>query len=229
MLMKKLLYVYVLVSSGVLIYLLNEINNLKNPDVIRARGIILEDSLGRDRILIGAPFPYSKDRVRTDTSKVNKFWASRFEGLEYMNWYASYHHGGNGLLIMNESGFDKVLLGDRLADPNTGKRNGSPTGMLWNDEQGFERGGLGLNQLVENGQYRNVLGFDDETGEALHVGLLEDGSKFIRFAWTDSVLVIGRGVPGSFLFNSKKSFAGTQFKSVQDSTGYSQNLIKKFK
>jgi hypothetical protein len=225
--MKKLLIAYIVLSAGLILYLLFEVQRMKQPGVIRARGIIVEDSVGRDRILIGAPFPESKDRVRTDTAKVNKYWGSRFEGTEYMKWYSSYHNGGNGIVVMNEAGFDKVLLGDELPDPNTGQRNGTPTGLLWNDEQGFERGGLGLNRLKSNNKYRNVLGFDDETGEALHVGLLEDGSKFIRFAWTDSVLLVGRGTAGNFLFNSRKPFVGLQFTSAKDSIGYRQNFIKK--
>lgn len=36
--------------------------------IIRAKGIIVEDENGRDRILIGSPVPFSKDRVRTDTT-----------------------------------------------------------------------------------------------------------------------------------------------------------------
>ena len=45
-------------------------------DLIRTKGIIIEDENGKDRILIGAPIPYSKDRVRTDTNLVRKYFAS---------------------------------------------------------------------------------------------------------------------------------------------------------
>jgi hypothetical protein len=36
------------------------------PGVLRVKGIIIVDSLNKDRILIGAPIPYSSNRVRTD-------------------------------------------------------------------------------------------------------------------------------------------------------------------
>lgn len=223
--MKKLFVSYVVASAAAIVYLFLQVEKLKAPDILRTRGIIVMDSAGRDRILIGAPFPYSEDRVRTDTAQVRRHWASRYEADQYMAWYRDFHHGGNGILVLNESGFDKILLGDDLADPNTGRRIAEPTGLLWNDDNGFERGGLGLNRLKENGRYRNMLGFDDETGEALHIGLFEDGTKMIRFAWADSVLLLGRGTPGNFLFEEPKPFVGIQVKSAQNKTGYRVNWV----
>lgn len=35
-------------------------------ELIRTRGIVIEDENGKDRILIGAPIPHSKDRGRTE-------------------------------------------------------------------------------------------------------------------------------------------------------------------
>lgn len=227
--MKKFTIIYSIASTIAIIILAIEIYDLKNTQIITTRGIIVQDSLGRDRILIGAPFPFSKYRVRTDTSLVKKYWASRWNEPEYMNWYKSYNNSGNGMVLLNESGFDKVLVGDDLPDPNTGQRNGIPTGILWNDDEGFERGGLGLNRLKSNNKYRNFIGFDDETGEALHIGILDDGSKMIRFAWSDSVFLIGRGTRNNFLFNTPEPFVGVQFKSVHDTTGYQENLIGKRK
>jgi len=36
--------------------------------VLRVRGLVVEDSLGRERILIGAPIPHAANRVRTVSS-----------------------------------------------------------------------------------------------------------------------------------------------------------------
>ncbi|MCU0394290.1 MAG: hypothetical protein MUF29_00155 [Chitinophagaceae bacterium] len=185
-------------------------------DIIRARGIIIEDSLGRDRILIGAPVPHSPDRVRTDTNLVRKHWAARLGDDAYMQWYREYYHGANGLVLLNEQGFDKLLLGDQLADPNTGKRIASPTGMLWNDDDGFERGGIGLNRLHSNGKYRNGIGLDDDQGEALHMVLLEDGSRLIRMAGTDGYTLLGATPADNPFFQSKGPFSGIR---RFDSTG----------
>ena len=41
---------------------------IENFDIIQVKGIIIGDEFDRDRILIGSPIPYSKSRVRTDTS-----------------------------------------------------------------------------------------------------------------------------------------------------------------
>jgi hypothetical protein len=160
--------------------------------LIHARGIVLQDSLGRDRILIGAPFPFSADRIRTDTAKVRAAWAKDLGGDAYMGWYRDHRHSGNGLLVLNAAGYDQLVLGDELPDPNTGRRITVPTGLLWNDTLGFERGGLGLNRLIEGGRYRNGLGLDDEAGEGLHLFILEDGSKFLRTVYDEGVLYQGR-------------------------------------
>lgn len=59
-------------------------------NLIRAKGIIIQDENGKDRILIGAPIPYSNDRVRTDTSLVRKYFASEIypeNPRKYMEWY----------------------------------------------------------------------------------------------------------------------------------------------
>lgn len=42
-------------------------------DIVQAKAIIIEDESGRDRILISSPIPYSKNRVRRDTSLVRKY------------------------------------------------------------------------------------------------------------------------------------------------------------
>ena len=98
--------------------------NINESEIIRTKGIIIEDENGIDRILIGAPIPFSKNRVRTDTSLVRKYWSDvvGVDANQYMNWYNEYYHGTEGILIMNEKGFDRVLLGDKLADSNVGKR-----------------------------------------------------------------------------------------------------------
>ena len=46
-------------------------------DVLRARGLIIVDAAGRERILIGAPVPAAASRVRTDPEKARKAWAAR--------------------------------------------------------------------------------------------------------------------------------------------------------
>lgn len=163
-----------------------------DTDLVRTRGIIVQDEAGRDRILIGAPFPHSHHRIRTDSVKARAAWADGLGGEEYMRWYSDYRHSGNGLLLLNAAGHDQLVLGDELPDPNTGKRITVPTGLLWNDTLGFERGGLGLNRLIEGGRYRNGLGLDDEGGEGLHLFILEDGSKFLRTVHGDGALYQGR-------------------------------------
>jgi hypothetical protein len=110
--------IFLIINIGILSLSFSEI---KRFDIIRAKGIVIEDVKGKDRILIGAPIPHSKDRVRTDTAKVRKHWASQFDNPDqYMGWYRKYKNSANGIVFMNDKGFDEVLVGEELADANVG-------------------------------------------------------------------------------------------------------------
>ncbi|TAF67696.1 MAG: hypothetical protein EAZ55_01360 [Cytophagales bacterium] len=178
-----------------------------NDNIIRTQGIIIQDSLGRDRILIGNPIPYSKDRVRTNMEKVAKTWAKDLGGDKYMEWYKGYRHSANGIVFLNEEGYDKILVGDQLPDPNTGKRIVDAAGLMFNDDKGYERGGLGVSRTTE-GSYRLVLGMDDEQGEALHMFILEDGTRGIRIAGTEGQMLMGSADANNSFFNNKEKFMG---------------------
>lgn len=190
----RLLSAYAIVSFGAILYLIaTHIQSRRALDtgLIRANGIILLDSAGRERILIGAPIPYSDDRIRTDTTRVRELWSEQLGGASYMEWYQSYRHSCNGMLLLNDQGYDVLAVGDELPDPNTGNRITEPTGILWNDSLGFERGGLGLGKLLSNGLYRNILGLDDENGEGFHLSILEDGTKSMRIVSDSQLLFLG--------------------------------------
>ena len=182
-------------------------------DIIRAKGIIIEDEKGKDRILIGAPIPFSKERVRTDTSLVRKFWASKIfpkNPNKFMEFYKDYYHSTNGMVIMNENGFDRVLLGDKLADANTGKRNFEAAGISWNDKFGFELGGAGVN-TTKDGKSRGVIGLDDSNGEALHLVVLEDGTKALIIGGENGRLMIGMSNENGEWFQNSEKFVGIKY------------------
>jgi len=168
------------------------------PEVTRTRGIIIEDSQGRERILIGAPIPAARARVRTDTSKVREVWARRFPNPDqYMGFYAKYRHSMHGMLILDERGFDRVAIGDSTPDPNIGRRIGPATGIQVNDRQGFERTGYGL--LTVDDRDRVVLGLDSRRGtEGLALSLLDDGQVGLSVYGTGgSMAFLGSAPPGS--------------------------------
>lgn len=143
--------------------------------VIRTRGIVVVDEAGRERILIGAPIPYARNRVRTDTLRVAREWGPIFpDSAKYMGWYRNYRHSMHGMLVMDENGFDRLAIGDSTPDPNIGRRIGPATGIEINDEQGFERSGYAL--LRVGGSSRVVLGLDSRNGtEGAALSLFDDG------------------------------------------------------
>jgi hypothetical protein len=163
--------------------------------VLRVRGIVVEDSLGRERILIGAPIPHAANRVRTDSARVAATWAPRFPP-EYLDWYRGYRHGMNGILVLDEGGFDRLAVGHDVPDPNIGRRIGRSTGVIVNDAQGFERSGYGL--LSVDGADRVVLGLDRAGGEAVSLIVDEEGRAGLVAGDADRRMLLG-SFPGSDL------------------------------
>lgn len=204
-------------SSFVIIFLVGlgslAFTKIDRFDIIRAKGIIIEDEKGKDRILIGAPIPFSKERVRTDTSLARKNWASKIfpnDPDKYMEYYKDYYHSTIGMVVMNENGYDRVLLGDKLADPNTGKRIFEAAGITWNDKSGFELGGAGVNTTAD-GRSRGVIGLDDAGGEALHLVVLEDGTKALIIGGEDGRLMIGMSNENGEWFQNIEKFVGIKY------------------
>ncbi len=181
-------------------------------DIIRAKGIIIEDEKGKDRILIGAPIPYSKNRVRTDTTLVRKYWSKNYgsNADQFMKWYNDYYHSADGIVIMNETGFDRVLVGDKLADPNIGKRMFQISGILWNDKEGWELGVAGVN-TGSDGKARSIIGIDNSNEEAVHIVALEDGTKGIIIGGTNGRLMIGMSKKNGEWFQNKDEFTGIKY------------------
>jgi hypothetical protein len=205
-------------------------SNKDSFGVIRAKGTILEDEKGNDRILMGAPIPYSSNRVRTDTAKVRASWASTFgkKANNYMKYYQDYNHSTDGIVVMNEEVFDRVLLGDKLADPNTGKKMFESAGITWNDKQGWELGGAGVNTGAD-GQARAVMGLDDPktSGEAIHLVALEDGTKALVIGGSEGRIVLGMNGSKSGILNSEASFTGIKYFNTQGELNWDQPFTKK--
>jgi len=196
--------------------------------LIRAKGIIIEDAAGKDRILIGAPIPFSADRVRTDTALVRQYWAKGYGSREddFMGWYRDYYHGTDGMVIMNESGFDRVLVGDKLADPNSGKRLFQIAGITWNDKEGWELGGAGVN-TASDGKARSVIGLDNDNGEAVHLVALEDGTNALIIAGTNGRLMIGSAREPGAWFQNKMAFTGIRYFDAEGNLVWEQQMSPK--
>ena len=77
--------------------------------IIRTRGIIVTDEHGKDRILIGAPVPNSADRIRSSFEKAKGAWGKRYPSFE---WYRSVDNAANGIIVLDEHGFDRIAIGD---------------------------------------------------------------------------------------------------------------------
>jgi hypothetical protein len=217
---------YAVISSLVLIYLSIVLFSMRNREVLRLRGLVIEDAQGRDRILIGAPVPASRDRIRTDLEKVKAAFAPKLGGDAYLKDYPGLSHEAHGLVFLNEQGHDKLHVGEKLPDAITGKRIVSASGFTFNDDEGFERGGFGISR-TETGEYRTMLGMDDPNGsEAVHLFVLEDGSKGLRVVHEGGQLVLGRFKPNNAAVESLGELSGLSFVDEEGKVLWEQNVFR---
>jgi hypothetical protein len=79
----------------------------------------------------------------------------------------------NGILLLDQSGVDRVILGEPSPDPIYGKRVAPLTGLVINDQQGLERTGYGLLKLDSG--YRVALAMDNSNGQDSIAMFLQDG------------------------------------------------------
>lgn len=217
------IYMYVL-TAIVPLFLFLAFTPGNTPGVLRVKGIIIVDSLGKERILIGAPVPYSANRVRTDSARVEKVWGKRYPPeAKYMEYYKGYNHSTTGILILDENGYDRVALGAPVPDPNVGKRLGQGAGIIINDEEGWERTGYGL--LNVGGKNRVILGLDNDRGkEGAALVVLEDGTAGLMVMDEKKMTFFGKVDTANWVSNKKMN--GILIKDG-DKVKYDFNLLAK--
>ena len=193
--------------------------------VIRTRGLIIEDEAGRERILIGAPIPEAANRVRTDEARVREVWAPAYPDPDaYMGYYQDYNHNTNGILILSEDGFDRLAVGDPTPDPNIGRRIAPSTGMVINDDQGFERMGYGVKPM--DGRYRVSMGLDtDRIEEGLVLILDDDGPRGILVGTLADGIFLGSAPAGHAWSGLAEAFQGLRVRRAGE-TVYEMNLAE---
>lgn len=130
----------------------------QTPQELRAQRLVIEDAQGRPRIILAAPIRNVPGRVR--------------------------HDEASGVLLLDEQGVDRVILGSPTTNPQVqgevSRRIGPSHGINFNDANGDERGGLG----VIDSDGRAVLGLDSQTGEGAalfvtpqYTGLIVNGGE----------------------------------------------------
>lgn len=146
--------------------------------VLRVRGLIVEDAEGRPRIVLGAPVPELAGR--------------RYPGMPVMGnphvqdgvmvWdvlEGAQAAPLNGMVLLDERGYDRVVVGDPMPDPAIRERIYPRQARSWgvqiNDPDRTERSGYGV---FETGQV--TLGLDWVGREAVLLYGLADGRAGIQ-------------------------------------------------
>ena len=197
----------IIVISGTLLAFRNEEDK---EGIIRVKGIIVEDASGKDRILIGAPIPESNNRTRSNFERAKATWGKRYPSFD---WYKNLMNSTNGIIILDDHGFDKIAMGDPVPDPNIGKRIAPSVGIAINDNEGFERTGWGF--FPDNN--RVVLGLDnDKVTEGLVMSVLEDGSVGLSINAERNNIYLGTAPSNGIATALKEAFHGLL---IRDSAG----------
>lgn len=222
----KSLKVYSLILTIFVVILLVKTfvtNSNQLPDVIRVQGIIVEDVNGKERILIGAPVPYATNRVRTDSVRAKKSWG--FIHPDYMKFYKDFDHSANGIIILDDKGYDRIAIGNNTPDPNIGARIAPSSGIAINDENGFERSGYGI--LKVNGVNRVNLGMDTNKGtEGMVLSVDDDGTTGISIRGKKQNIFLGKADTLNWGTRYKFPYNGLLIEYL-DSTKYNFNTYRK--
>jgi len=172
-------------------------------EVLRARGLVIVDEQGRDRILIGAPVPASQGRIRTDFEKVKATWGERYGGN--MEWFRKVKNETNGILILDGSGQDRIAIGDPTPDPASGPRIAPSTGMQINSPDGFEVAGFGHFPSLG----RTALGLDAPDGtEGALLLVMEDGTTGMFAQGKRGAAFVGQSAGAKEITGLDRSFCG---------------------
>lgn len=141
--------VVMVIGIGVVYFSLHShFSSTQSNGILRVKGLIVEDTESRERILIGAPVPAGTGRKRRD--------------------------GAVGLLVLGENGADRVAIGAPYPDPQIqGRvvdRVGRGAGLVFDDANGDERGGFGV--MDNDGRATFGLDYPHGTGEAITLSVL---------------------------------------------------------
>lgn len=218
------LKIYAFILTIAVLVLFTLISN-QNQDIIRAKGIVIEDANGKERILIGAPIPYATNRIRTDSVRAKEAWG--YIHPDYMSFYKKYDHSNNGILILDANGHDRIAIGNNTPDPNIGKRIAPSSGIILNDENGFERSGYGI--LKVNGITRVNLGLDTNKGsEGLVLSVDDNGTTGIGIRNSKQTIFLGSSDSLNGYTRKEYPYNGLR---IEDATGlkFNFNSIKKNK
>ncbi len=126
----------------------------ESQQVLRLKGLVIEDEQGRARILLGSPFPAVTDRKRQDATT-------------------------SAMVFLDEQGHDRFALGEKMAPqiegavPANYRSPGKGYGLTLFDPSGNERGEMGFLSSGNNGN-RAVVVLDRPQGDA--IGAIVDDS-----------------------------------------------------
>lgn len=141
---------------------------------------------------------------------MRQIWGPQFP-KEYLHYYKTYRNSMNGMLVLDEHGFDRVAIGDSVPDPNIGRRIGAGTGMVINDAQGYERSGYNL--IRSGGHDRIVIGLDDNDGnEGVTLGVIDSGRVGIAVQHGRALYFLGMAPAGTLDDSLKEPFNGLLLK-----------------
>jgi hypothetical protein len=139
-----------------------------SPEVLRTHGLVIEDSHGRARIVLGAPFPRVPERKRQDAST-------------------------EAIVFLDGNGNDRLILGEGPDPRVNGKiahRVAQSFGMFIHDTKGNERGGF---SWLDNGRATISL---DRADQDAWAAIVDDNNDLAYMVTYYAPAVAGRNTTG---------------------------------
>lgn len=161
--------------SGAFIFILTTGLVAPQDSLIRTRGIVIEDSQGRARILIGAPAPEVDERLRPNLARQQEAFGWIYSD-EDMQPARRLNNETFGILVLDENGHDRVAIGAPVPDPLNGRWIGPAYGLSVHDDDGVERAGLAHIKDKAKGLDRVAIGLDGRDGEGAMLIVDRDGT-----------------------------------------------------
>jgi hypothetical protein len=158
-----------------------------SPAILHVKGLVIEDAQGRARILLGAPFPQTHDRLRQDETST-------------------------AIVFLDEKGHDRFLVGETITAQIDGKvpaqfhrigQSSSYAATIF-DPDGNERGGMGF---LSNGSSvsRAVVALDRPGADA--IGMMVDDKTGYAGLGADYAPDVAKWTTGLFMgTQGKKAF-----------------------
>lgn len=183
-----------------------------NKDFLRVKGIVVEDDLGNERILIGAPIPFVSGRKDKKEMQVIGH-RNRHYQLELAE--GKYRKNDYGIMLLDSLGFDRIMIGQQYGKTDQEKQKPPFTGISIYDSLGEKRTEYGISHAIGNEKTHLELNTVNKE-EKIALSINEYGVTGLRVQSPDKNIFLGKTDSINPFFKKQKPFNGIIMKTKKN-------------